>query len=159
MSDYSTINATDLLSLAAHDEGARAEAIRRMRPAERPSIRCSAEAAELFARKVKGRVERFAVVSLDARNRPIGVDVVAQGTANTCAVHPRDVFGCAVRRNAIAVILCHNHPSGSPAPSPEDEALTARLVEAGKLLGVQVLDHVIVGDPDYASFRDLGVLK
>jgi DNA repair protein RadC len=71
-------------------------------------------------------------------------------------VHPREVFAFAVRESAAAVIFLHNHPSGDPTPSPEDRRLTDRLATAGKLLGIRVLDHVIIGDSRYVSFADEG---
>jgi DNA repair protein RadC len=73
-------------------------------------------------------------------------------------VHPREVFALAVRESAAAVIFLHNHPSGDPTPSPEDRQLTDRLATAGKLLGIRVLDHVIIGDGRYVSFADEGWL-
>jgi DNA repair protein RadC len=83
------------------------------------------------------------------------------GSLTASIVHPREVFKPAILANAAAVIPCHDHPSGSPFPSNEDWVLTARLVEAGKLLGINVLDHIIVGDGSqrYFSFADEGVLR
>jgi DNA repair protein RadC len=95
-------------------------------------------------------------VALDARNRPLSRHLVAQGSLASCMVHPREVFAPLVRRRAAAAILVHNHPSGDPTPSPEDERLTERLVEAGRLLGIAVLDHLVVARDGYYSFRDAG---
>lgn len=89
--------------------------------------------------------ETVAVLLLDVRHRPLGVSVVAQGTLTGCQVPPREVFKAAVLANAHAVILAHNHPSGDCAPSREDEALFARLHQAGRLLGIEVLDHLVIG--------------
>lgn len=88
--------------------------------------------------------ERFVVVACDAKCRPISTTVVAEGSASAVAVSPADVFAPAFRHRAAAVILGHNHPSGDPTPSGDDVLLTQRLVEAGRLLGVQVIDHLVV---------------
>jgi DNA repair protein RadC len=139
------------------------EVLRRMssgrpRPAV-PSLRCSADVFALLGPGLARRThERFLVVGLDARNRPASRHLVAQGSLATCVVHPREVFAPLVRRRAAAAILVHNHPSGDPAPSPEDERLTDRLVAAGSLLGIPVLDHLIVARLGYFSFRDAGRL-
>jgi len=90
--------------------------------------------------------ERFVCVYLDGRNRVITSSVVSVGTLTASLVHPREVFRLAIALNAAAVVLAHNHPSGDPAPSPEDVALTARLREAGTLLGIRVLDHIVMGE-------------
>ncbi len=123
-----------------------------------PSLRCSAEAWEAFGRRLgRGRRERFWVVAVDARNRPVRRFLAALGTLDHCVVHPRDVFGPLLRMQAAACILVHNHPSGDATPSPEDEALTERLGECGRLLGVPVLDHLVVTREGYVSMRDGGL--
>jgi DNA repair protein RadC len=127
--------------------------------AARPSLRCSAEAWEAFGRRMGGGTrERFWVVAVDARNRPLRRYLAALGTLDHCVVHPRDVFAPLIRSRAAACILVHNHPSGDPTPSPEDETLTARLVECGRILGVPVLDHLVVTREAFTSLRDLGKL-
>ncbi len=98
--------------------------------------------------------ERFIVVLLDGRHRVIRHALVSQGTLTASLVHPREVFRPALREPAAAVVLVHNHPSGDPAPSREDVEITRRLVEAGRLLGVPVLDHVVVAERGFASLRD-----
>jgi DNA repair protein RadC len=104
--------------------------------------------------------EVFAVAMLDGKNRMVGLHVVSQGTLNACLVHPREIFKAAILANAAAVILCHTHPSGDPAPSAEDLNLNARLVDAGRLLGVEVLDHVILGAGGcYDSLRERGQMN
>lgn len=100
--------------------------------------------------------ELFKVVLLDAKNTVIKESTVSEGSLTLSIVHPREVFALAVRESAAAVIFLHNHPSGDPTPSPEDRQLTDRLVTAGKLLGIRVLDHIIVGDGRYVSFADRG---
>jgi DNA repair protein RadC len=100
------------------------------------------------------------VVLLDRKNKAIGLNTVAIGSLTGSTVSLREVFKPAILANAAALLCAHNHPSGDPQPSAEDRALTTRLVEAGKLLGIQVLDHVILGDGTdaYYSFADTGLL-
>lgn len=105
------------------------------------------------------RREVFTVVLLDAKHAIIRDATVSAGSLTASLVHPREVFNLAVRESAAAVIFVHNHPSGDPTPSEEDRALTARLVAAGDVLGIQVLDHLIVGDGRYTSFADEGWLS
>jgi len=102
--------------------------------------------------------ETFLVVLLDARHRILREEVVSEGSLTSSIVHPREVFGPAVREAAGAMVLVHNHPSGDPRPSDEDLAVTRRLVHASELLGIRVLDHVIVGDGAYASFKEEGLM-
>jgi DNA repair protein RadC len=105
------------------------------------------------------RHEIFKVVLLDAKHVIIRDATVSEGSLTVSIVHPREVFNLAVRESAAAVIFVHNHPSGDPSPSEEDRVLTARLVAAGELLGIQVLDHLITGDGRYTSFADQGWLS
>ena len=100
------------------------------------------------------RQEVFTVILLDSKNRYLGEETVALGSLNQSIVHPREVFRPAIQRAAASVILVHNHPSGDPGPSDEDVRVTQRLVEAGKLIGIRVLDHIIVGEGRYFSFFD-----
>lgn len=103
--------------------------------------------------------EQFWVLLLNGRNRAIGINLVSIGALTATLVHPREVMKPAILSNAAAIVLVHNHPSGDPAPSPEDIALTQRLWAAGELLGIRVLDHVVVGAEDaYCSLADQGVL-
>ncbi|RMH08609.1 MAG: JAB domain-containing protein [Nitrospirae bacterium] len=104
------------------------------------------------------RREIFKVILLDTKHRVIRDLTVSEGSLTVSIVHPREVFNHAVRESAAAVIFLHNHPSGDPTPSPEDRALTARLVAAGEVLGIPVLDHVIIGDGRFVSFADEGWL-
>ena len=96
-------------------------------------------------------VEMAMMLALDTKNKVIGVFTISIGSLNASIIHPRDVFQRAILSNAASVILVHNHPSGDPTPSPEDVELTSKLVEAGKMLDIAVLDHVIIGDGKYAS--------
>lgn len=100
--------------------------------------------------------EQFLVCCLDAKNASIGVNIVSIGTLTLSLVHPREVFKPAILLNAAAIIAVHNHPSGDPTPSPEDRTLTTRLREAGDLLGIRLLDHLILGDDRLYSFADQG---
>lgn len=102
--------------------------------------------------------EQFQVVLLDQKNRIIKDIMISQGSLTASVVHPREVFNAAIRDAAAAIICVHNHPSGDPQPSREDRVLTTRLYEAGRLLGIQVLDHIIVGRDTYMSFADEGLL-
>ncbi|WP_447976775.1 RadC family protein [Candidatus Nitrospira bockiana] len=104
------------------------------------------------------RREVFKIVLLDAKHAVIRDATVSQGSLTLSIVHPREVFSLAIREAAAAVIFLHNHPSGDPQPSAEDRELTARLVAAGNLLGIRVLDHLIIGDGRYVSFADQGWL-
>jgi DNA repair protein RadC len=88
----------------------------------------------------------------------MSVDSVSVGELASTVVHPREVFGNAIRKSAAAVILVHNHPSGDPTPSNEDVRTTERLVRGGELLGIDVLDHIIIGDGDYVSMKGLGYI-
>lgn len=97
--------------------------------------------------------EHFQVVLLNTKNRVLGVQTVSVGGLDTSLVHPREVFKPCVKRSAASVILAHNHPSGDPTPSGEDIAVTRRMVKAGDLLGIDVLDHLVIGDRRYVSIR------
>ncbi len=102
--------------------------------------------------------EVFVVLLLSTRKHVLAYQEVSRGTLDSTLVHPREVFKAAILANAAAVILAHNHPSGDPAPSPDDLMLTRRLANAGQLLGIEVLDHIIVGHGRYASFKELSLL-
>ena len=104
------------------------------------------------------RVEQLRALYLDGKHRVLREELVSQGTLTSSPVHPREVFGPAMRHAAAAVVLVHNHPSGDPSPSEDDVAITRRLTHASELLGIRVLDHVIVGDGTYASFKERGLL-
>jgi DNA repair protein RadC len=102
--------------------------------------------------------EELWVAALDMKNRLITKVEVSTGTLSGSLVHPREVFHVAIRHSAAGVILLHNHPSGDPAPSPEDRKVTLQIAEAGKLLGIPLLDHIIIGNNKYYSFKDTGAL-
>ena len=98
------------------------------------------------------------VLLLDAKLKIFDEEEVAVGTATASLIHPREVFSPAVRRRAVSVIVAHNHPSGDPAPSGEDIEVTKRLDQAGTILGIQLIDHIIIGNGDYFSFQESGLL-
>lgn len=125
---------------------------------ERPSfISSPAEAYSFLSDLGFLEEEQFWTLLLNRKNGIIGRELIAVGGVSQVPVDPRDVFRAAVRRNAAALILAHNHPSGDPSPSPEDVSLTRRLVESGRLLGVEVLDHLVVVAGGYVSMRAKGV--
>lgn len=101
--------------------------------------------------------EHFVVMFVNARNQIVGINTVSVGTLSASLVHPREIYKPAILISAAAVIIGHNHPSGDQQPSAEDKATTRRLVQAGQLLGIPILDHIIVGD-GYFSFRESGLL-
>jgi len=100
--------------------------------------------------------EVFGILILDSKNKIVAVHEVSRGALNSSLVHPREVFKPAVLHNAAAIICFHNHPSGDPLPSKEDIETTKRLIKAGKIMGIEVLDHIIVGDDVYASLKERG---
>lgn len=98
--------------------------------------------------------EKFFTILLDTKNQIIAVEEISTGSLNASIVHPREVFHYAIKKNAKAMVLAHNHPSGHPAPSDEDLMITERLVEAGKIVGIEVVDHIILGRETYYSFKE-----
>jgi len=114
----------------------------------------AASAAALSALLQDEPGEVFAILCLSTKHRVIAYHEVSRGTLDATLVHPREVFKAALLSNAASIILTHNPPSGDPTPSPDDHHLTRRLVDAGKLIGVEVLDHIIVGDGCYFSFKE-----
>jgi DNA repair protein RadC len=128
--------------------------------AEKPQVRFPAETAPMLAQYI-GESDRevFVVALLTIRYRVIGLHTVSVGCLSSSLVHPREVFKPAILAGCAAILVAHNHPSGEPEPSAEDIALTRRLVSAGALLGIEVIDHVIVGEAGrYASLKERGVL-
>lgn len=98
--------------------------------------------------------EHFRIAILDTKNQILSIENISIGTLNASIVHPRDVFKIAIKRNANSIILIHNHPSGDTTPSNEDINITNRLIDAGNLVGIKVLDHIIIGDNKYLSFKE-----
>jgi DNA repair protein RadC len=104
------------------------------------------------------RQEMTKVILLDSRNRVLKIETVFVGTLNFSVLHPREIFQVALRHNAASIILTHNHPSGEAEPSPEDIQATQQIADAGKLIDIPLLDHVIIGDGCYTSLKEKGVL-
>ena len=128
--------------------------------AERPQIRVPAEAAPMLAQYI-GEADRevFVIAMLSIRHRVLGLHTVSVGCLTSSLVHPREVFKPAILSGSAALLVCHNHPSGDAEPSAEDVALTRRLAAAGQLLGIELLDHLILGEAGrFVSLRARGVL-
>jgi len=119
-------------------------------------IRRASEVAALLHEEMRYyRKEHLRVVLLSTRRHVLAVETVSIGGLDGTVVHPREVFRAAMQRAASALILVHNHPSGDPAPSPDDLEVTRRIIEAGRIVGIDVLDHIILGDRRYVSLREL----
>lgn len=128
--------------------------------AERPRIQGPADVYQLCAPALRDlRQEEFRILLLNTQHAVIRELVVTRGTLDASVVHAREVFRAAISESAAALILVHNHPSGDPAPSREDREVTDQLSEAGRLIGIPVLDHVVVGDGRYVSFVETGLLR
>lgn len=114
-------------------------------------------AAELATQFLEGSPqERFGVITLDTKNQLIGVHLITVGTLDCSLVHPREVFRPAILQNASSIILFHNHPSGDPTPSKADFDVTRRLKNAGTLIGIDVIDHIVIGDGATLSLAESG---
>lgn len=118
----------------------------------------AAEVFQLFRHLVKIPREAFYCLHLDNKHRILCIDAVSQGSLTASIVHPREVFTGVILSAAAAIILVHQHPSGDPTPSREDLDLTKRLKECAELLGIRLVDHVIVGDEQYVSLADRGIV-
>lgn len=133
-------------------------------PMPHSAVREPRDAYRCVARHLTGcERERFVVVVLDVKNRPRHVSAVFEGSVDACPIDPREIFAPALRERGTAILVAHNHPSGDPTPSKEDLILTDRLVEAGSLIGIPVLDHIIVGhrsdgSPRYISLAERGLI-
>lgn len=104
-------------------------------------------------------VEKFGIITLTVKNKIAGIHIISIGNLNNSIVHPREVFQQAILNNANAVVLFHNHPSGDPTESIEDVETTKRLIKAGDILGIKVIDHIIVGEENkYVSFKAKGIM-
>jgi DNA repair protein RadC len=124
------------------------------------SIKTPEDVFKLINKELYGkRKEKLYLISLDARNKVISKDVVSIGTISEALVHPREVYKQALLRNAVSIILVHNHPSSDTTPSTEDILVTERVAQAGVLLGVSLVDHIIVSDTDYCSLKALNLFE
>jgi DNA repair protein RadC len=127
-------------------------------PEERPSINSPSDAAALVSIDMSAlEQEHLRVILLDRRNRVMEIVEVYKGSVNSSQVRVGEIFKEAVRKNASAVIVIHNHPSGDPTPSPDDVAVTRAIVQAGKLLDVEVLDHMVIGQGKWVSLKERGL--
>ena len=130
-----------------------------LEPAQRLTIKTPDDVAALLLPRFRYESrEHFLAVLLSTKNHVLKTAVISIGSLNASIVHPRELFREAINCRAAAVILAHNHPSGDPTPSPEDVALTRKLVEAGSLLDIPVLDHLILGDGKFISLKEKGIL-
>ncbi|OUS68710.1 hypothetical protein B1748_33185 [Paenibacillus sp. MY03] len=102
--------------------------------------------------------EQFVCLFLNTKNGVIAKEVISVGSLNACIVHPREVFRSAIKRSCASIICAHNHPSGNPDPSPEDIAITQRLIESGTIIGIELLDHVVIGSGTYVSLKERGFI-
>jgi len=129
-----------------------------LQPEERPFVRSPEDVNALLGGEMALLdQERLRVLLLNTRNQVLAVNEVYKGSVSTALVRTAELFREAVRQNAPSVILVHNHPSGDPSPSPDDVVMTKQAIEAGTVLGIELLDHVIIGDRRYASLKQLGL--
>ncbi|WP_027092679.1 RadC family protein [Cohnella thermotolerans] len=117
------------------------------------------DAADLLMEEMRHlREEHFVCLFLNTKNQVIGRQTLSIGSLNASVVHPREVYRAAIRRSSASILCAHNHPSGDPTPSSEDIQLTRRLAEAGKLIGIELLDHLVIGDNRFISLKETGCL-
>lgn len=129
------------------------------RPLERVHIGSPQEGADFLMPRLRYATrEQFIAVLLNSKNRVIATEIISEGTLTASVVHAREVFAPALLHHAAAVIVAHNHPSGDPRPSNEDREVTDMLADSGKVLGIPLLDHLIIGDGEYYSFQEYGAL-
>lgn len=124
------------------------------------SIKSPEDGFHLF-KQFLGELDReyFIIMCLDVKNQPTAINVCHVGSLNTSIVHPREVMKTAILSNSCSIIVAHNHPSGNPSPSPEDIAVTKRLKEAGEIMGIDLLDHLIIGEDTFVSLKEKGYLR
>ncbi|OXS57937.1 hypothetical protein B1A99_14965 [Cohnella sp. CIP 111063] len=133
--------------------------IARSRLPETVKITCPQDAADLLMEEMRHyREEHFVCLFLNTKNHVIGRQTLSIGSLNASIVHPREVFKAAIRRSSASILCAHNHPSGDPTPSAEDLQLTRRLGEAGQLLGIELLDHLVIGDSRFISLKEMGCI-
>ena len=124
-----------------------------------PAVRTPEDVARLVMDEMRTLDrEHFRVILLNSKNRVLSVETISVGTLNASIVHPREGLKPAIMKSAAAIILVHNHPTGVPTPSQEDIAITKRFVKAGEIVGIDVLDHIIIGNGQFQSLKELGVL-
>lgn len=123
------------------------------------AIRSPEDGYNLF-KQFLGELDReyFVVMCLDVKNQPTAINICHILSLNASIVHPREVMKTAILSNSASIIVCHNHPSGRPEPSPEDIEVTKRLAEAGEIIGIELLDHLVVGDDSFVSLKEKGYM-
>lgn len=138
--------------LAALEIGRR---IASAKPIEKIHLSCPQDVADFLMPRLRYVAkEQFVVILLNNKNKVIGTEVVSEGSLSSSIVHPREVYAPAILHHAAAIMVAHNHPSGDPKPSIEDEEVTRQLLRSGKVLGIPMIDHVIIGDGNYYSFLE-----
>lgn len=141
---------------AAMELGRRAAALG---PSRRATLTSPQEVADLVMAEMRFLDrEHFKAILLDTRMQLLHIRLISVGTLNASLVHPRELFREAIRRSAASMVLVHNHPSGDPSPSQEDIVLTHRLREVGRIVGIEVLDHIVIGDNRFVSLKEMGVI-
>ncbi|CRF28951.1 DNA repair protein RadC [Mycobacterium tuberculosis] len=126
---------------------------------ETVTIRSPQDVASLLMEDMRYlQKEHFVCLFLNTKNHVIGQETLSMGSLNASIVHPREVFRAAIKRSSASIVCAHNHPSGDPTPSPEDVQITKRLVQAGDIVGIDVLDHIVIGDQRFASLKELGLM-
>jgi DNA repair protein RadC len=142
--------------LAAIELGKR---VNRRGPLDKIKVTSPGILAELLMQEMRYlSKEHFKIAILDTKNQILSIENISVGTLNASIVHPRDVFKIAIKKNANSIILIHNHPSGDTTPSNEDINITNRLIDAGNLIGIKVLDHIIIGDNMYLSLKEKSII-
>lgn len=127
-------------------------------PEELPTVKSPADAAHLLMGEMSTlEQEHLRIILLDTKNRVRGMPTIYQGNVNTSLVRVAELFREAIRANCPAIIVAHNHPSGDPTPSPEDVLITERIVEAGRILDIEILDHLVIGQQRYVSLKERGL--
>ena len=138
--------------LAALEIGRR---IASAKPLEKIHLSCPQDVADFLMPRLRyAAKEQFVVILLNSKNKVIGTEVVSEGSLSSSIVHPREVYAPAMLHHAAAIMVAHNHPSGDPKPSTEDTEVTRVLARSGKVLGIPMIDHVIIGDGNYYSFLE-----
>ena len=148
--------AKGVIILAAIELGRR---IQQYKPDERFTVRSPEDGADYVMEDMRSlKQEHLVVMFLNTKNQIIHRQTIFVGSLNASIVHPREIYREAVRRSAASIICAHNHPSGDPSPSQEDIHVTRRLVEAGKIMGIEMLDHLVIGDNKFISLKEKGYL-
>ncbi|PQP80049.1 hypothetical protein C0Q44_29530 [Paenibacillus sp. PCH8] len=133
--------------------------IARSRLTPSTSIRTPHDAADILMEQMRYlQKEHFVCLFLNSKNHIIAQETLSMGSLNASIVHPREVFRAAIKCSSASIVCAHNHPSGDPTPSPEDIQITKRLIEAGTIVGIDVLDHIIIGDGTYVSLKEKGLV-